>query len=362
MSKTTILIFIVLLCSRCTTGQNNAGEFPKKINVIVKDEEGNIVKNKTVALMAAYYRLMSLKEDYMEYYRVTTNALGEATIVRGLGYKHHGSYDTIQKLLNEGNYANMHLFLLDDKEYEIKELGIFRPQCPNGRPNSKEEQRTAETRQVIENVVEPPVPLIPSGPDEMPDTTRSKPAGKFSTDPENWKLVIYVPNDKGAPPVIDSLVEGKYEKVISGLKIYTRSMGYTVMNRHRMNFDGHTIYFKWKAEMNGHWSEMSGKLYQEPDTKDFFLTSNGIFFMRFNTQSKHGFDYKDRDWIYTRVEFKNNRCKSYTASGNYDDQGGAVLLEADNYYTEVKGYFGFRMDDLANAAGGWVIIGEVKVK
>lgn len=366
MKQVLVLLFL-LACSRCTTHAQKAPYFPKELKVKVTGYRGEPAVNTWVIVEAVYLNRLGLKESYDELYRVKTNDSGMATIIRGAGYKRTGNYSTVAKLLKDGERMIIQLIRLENENREIADLGKIYPVNDNIDYNPKKIEDAPR-----EMTVEEPPPFINeqmlSNPDELPDTTKraaAKNANPFAAEYRNWKLVEYVDKEKGDPPVLDTFKEGKYEKVLSGLKINSGKPGYWVVNNKEMNFAGHTLYLKWKAETNGHVHEMSGKLYlKKPDTREFYLNWRDLFLVRINWfgTSEWAITYTNREWLYTRIVFNQDNCTAYTATGNYDSQGGKILLEKKNNLSGTTGYFGFRMDDLSGSRDSWVILGEVKLK
>lgn len=357
MKKVILLQCIMLLLYGCTTGQDNSG-FPVKIKVTVKNERNNIIPDQQVGLLAAYYRYNSLQEAYAEWYQVTTNAEGEATIVRGKGYKREGVYDSIKKWYAAGIPASMHLFLLNEKEYEIKELGIFRSERNPDRRLMEDEGETMTT-QVVE--APPQVQEKPTEDDRLTGEAVNGPL-KFS----NWYFVRYITNTVKEPVIETTPKKGYFEQVASGLKMYTGvTLGNWIADREKKEYAGRTVYIKWKAETNQHSCEMNWKLYSSrADSAGAWLSSNPLALLRINWpgNSNYAINYKNREWLYTRIVFdKNGWVITTTATGNYDNSGGVLLNTQKRNCSFTKGYFGWRFDDLRTVSNSWVIVGDINV-
>jgi hypothetical protein len=184
----------------------------------------------------------------------------------------------------------------------------------------------------------------------------------FVMDASNWNAFDYV---------TDTLINPgptTYYNTAEGIRLdgQGQNKGLRLQTKSEMVIKDRTIYYKWKLHGLGGYSAAIPALKYNPLTNDGYYSQNqGVFFSHLSTGGTlQGSTQVDNDvWYYTRVKAVRgtNNYEAVTASQNYDNAGGVVILTKTVPVYTKSGYLSFMLYD--NAYGNaYAILGELKIR
>jgi hypothetical protein len=156
-----------------------------------------------------------------------------------------------------------------------------------------------------------------------------------------------------------------YEKTADGIKLHGQAyrLGSRLSTPKDFCVKNTTLRVKWKANGGGAFADYRVSLYYDKlgyggdDTKRIDFTSLSTF----NTDNGSVLIQNDV-WYYTRVRIIEGSATAYTATTNYDDQGGQIIQTRQTTITGVHaGYLAARMGDPFGGTGAYMVVNEYKI-
>jgi hypothetical protein len=133
------------------------------------------------------------------------------------------------------------------------------------------------------------------------------------------------------------------------LKAQASHLGLRCLTKNEMGIKDKTMYFKWKANGGGDFSAFVFQLKYDPTKTDSDPPVQNVDFVAFSTKNAISYTtlISNDTWYYTRIRAVpgTDKYQSITATGNYDNSGGTILVTKEvNVYTK-HGFLGFRIGD-----------------
>ncbi len=158
-----------------------------------------------------------------------------------------------------------------------------------------------------------------------------------------------------------------YNSTAEGVKFIGQSyrLGARLQTKNEIRFNGKTIYYKWKVVGGGQYVDIVPQIKYDKTSNDGLPAIQGVdlSFLSLNGTFNGSTQVSENTWYYTRVAPVNgsDNYTVITASGNYDNKGGTLVLsKVIPIYTKA-GYIGIRIGDPYGATNAYGILGECKV-
>src|SRR5947209_5002787 len=158
-----------------------------------------------------------------------------------------------------------------------------------------------------------------------------------------------------------------YLNTAKGVKFFTQAYrsGIRLETKAEVGIKGKTIYYKWKANGLGQFAGFVPQIKYNPVTADATAPPiQGVDFSNFCTGNAFtGFTLiQDDTWYYTRVRAiaGTDNYQIITASGNYDNNGGNVILNQILPVYTKNGYLAIRIGD-NYSTNAYAVLGECKI-
>ncbi len=178
---------------------------------------------------------------------------------------------------------------------------------------------------------------------------------------KSWNLYSFQTNtlvDSGATT---------YYTTSEGIKFKGQAyrLGSRIQTKVELGIYSKTLYYKWKANGGGLFSDMVAQLKYDPFSNDGSPAIQGVDLTDFSLNNTFaGSTLIQPDvWYYTRVVpvAGTDNYQVITATGNYNNQGGTVLLTKTYPIYTKSGYIALRMGDPYGGTNAYVVLGECKI-
>jgi hypothetical protein len=144
---------------------------------------------------------------------------------------------------------------------------------------------------------------------------------------------------------------GTYSNNADGvlLKAQASHLGLRILTKNEMGIQGKTIYVKWKANGAGDFAAYVIQLKYDPSKTDSEPPVQNVDLASFSSKNAIATTtlIVNDTWYYTRISpaATADKYQVVTATNNYDNKGGSVLVTKEvSVYTK-HGYLGFRIGD-----------------
>lgn len=157
----------------------------------------------------------------------------------------------------------------------------------------------------------------------------------------------------------------RYSTTTEGIKFMgqTYRLGTRLQTKSEMGFYNKVIYFKWKAYGAGQFASFALQVKYDPFTNDPMI--QGVDLGLFSTSSSFAGSVliQDNVWYYTRLVpvVGSDTYQLITATGNYNNMGGATISTTNVPVYTKSGYIAIRMSDNYASTAAYGILGECKI-
>jgi hypothetical protein len=179
----------------------------------------------------------------------------------------------------------------------------------------------------------------------------------------NWDGYAYTPTS------IVSISPGSttYTTTTEGIKFMGQGyrLGSRIQTKNEIRFTNKTIYFKWKANGAGQFANIIPQIKYDAKSNDATPAIQGVDLHLFSVNGTFNgsTQVQENTWYYTRVSpvAGTDNYTVATATTNYDNKGGTVVISnVIPVYTKA-GYLGIRIGDPYGGTSAYGVLGECKV-
>ena len=180
-------------------------------------------------------------------------------------------------------------------------------------------------------------------------------------DSKNWNLFSYLTlslRDSGA---------STYYTTAEGVRFIGQASRYgsRIQTKTEFGFHGKTLYFKWKGGGGGQFAGFVPQIKYDILSTDGAPQIQGVDLSIFSlpTTTAGSTVIQENTWYYTRVApvTGTDNYLVTTATGNYSNLGGAVVLTKTLPIYTKSGYLALRIGDTFAGSGSYAILGECKI-
>ncbi len=159
----------------------------------------------------------------------------------------------------------------------------------------------------------------------------------------------------------------KYFTTAEGIKFMGQGyrLGSRLQTKSEVGIYNKVVYFKWKAFGAGQYAGYLPQLKYDPFTTDGVTLVQGVDFGLFSVNGSVSGSalIQDNVWYYTRLipVSGSDNYQVITSTGNYNNQGGAVISSINVPLYTKSGFLAFRMGDCYGSTSAYGILGECKI-
>ena len=182
----------------------------------------------------------------------------------------------------------------------------------------------------------------------------------FAMDVNSWNLFTTTTNSFLSPGPTT------YLNTSEGIKFFPQAArtGVRLGTKTEVGFKDKVIYYKWKVYGAGQFADYVPQVKYEPNTLDGVPFIQGADFSEFTLVNSvnNSTVIQENVWYYTRViALKGtDNYQVTTSTGNYDNNGGAIVVSNIVPVYTKNGYISIRIGDCYNTST-YCILGECKI-
>lgn len=179
-------------------------------------------------------------------------------------------------------------------------------------------------------------------------------------DVNSWNAYSYYTKKIVAPDATT------YFNTSEGIKFLAQAprYGLRLETKVELGITGKVIYYKWKGNGMGQFAQFVPQLKYDPYTTDSLPPVQDVDFPDFTTNNTFNSStlIQNDVWYYTRIKAipgtDNYEC--ITATGNYDNSGGTVIVDRNVPVYTKHGYIALRIGDTF-ATNTYCVLAECKI-
>lgn len=158
-----------------------------------------------------------------------------------------------------------------------------------------------------------------------------------------------------------------YLNTSEGIKFFghTNRFGSRLQVKNEVGFKDKTIYYKWKVNNAGQYTDVVIGIKYVPLTGEGIPAIQGVDlqFYSLPNQFNNSIIVQPDTWYYTRIAAVKgtNDFQVKTATGNYDNKGGTTLASKTVPIYTKHGYPAIRLGDPHSGSNAYVVLGECKI-